>query len=202
MRNQIMYAILVGSVIAIIAPSEAIANNGPGPYLWATQRGDGVELFIYLRECDQLSIDQAYTLRRNGEVLFEDKILSAVDADSVTSRCRSHDSCEPDSIECVDCDGDGWPECEGGWSKCTEVYEFVYLDSCVRGRLRYQIDPAPVDGGSCQLTVKNVGLDCEAQDHNLGCAVINPGLGSFEVLLTGLLLGLGLIALGFSIRHG
>lgn len=187
---------VVASALMVTAPT-ANADSCWGASLYdAYQDGEGVVLHFSLFSGGDPGIADAFTLKRNGKKLFSNRVFSTDDADSSGTECWWYHVdeayCAENPVECADCDDDGTAEC---LDTCKTAYHFTYEDTCVSpGEARYDLEPC---GGWEELVVEDVGQDCPAG----GCSVSGPGCGSPGAFATLLLLGVGLVAIGFSRRR-
>jgi hypothetical protein len=129
-------------LVLLHIPLRALANDGTPPNIFALlQQGSDVSVTVRIIDGGEPGLEQAYSLTRvqgDGEVtVFAGRTFLPDEAASATPQCRggSDDTeycAEDPEGECLDCDGDGTPECAtyfDGW--CETAYDFEVLDACV-----------------------------------------------------------------------
>ncbi len=199
--------------------SVALANDGPTPRLYAEANGSAVTLSIELHSAGEPGLGEDLDiLRLEGETetaVVEGRSWSSGEADYTTQHCKNWEvgttdtgvwwSCDDQPDRCEDCDGDGVNECRYG---CVDWPGFLVEDACVEaGEVRYEVRETgeTYDVAAAELTVEDVGQDCEEvgdtgdgsddDDGGLFACSVTPSVKARQALL-GFAMGLvGLIAL-------
>jgi hypothetical protein len=207
---------LMSLSVVLVLPASVLANISTTPWIYEIiQNGQDVEITFsvfkdssddrvledWAPHIDPESIEgipfpdlsNAYTLERSGqndnEVIFEDRIFFAEEADFVTEyTCQDNGtfaSCGPVDEGCTDCDGDGIEEC---LTYCAVAYRYTFIDSCPPPGEKYYLVNTPetkeyMDDiiedtfnslGSASFTVHESNASCS--EDSSGCSVTGIGI--------------------------
>lgn len=193
MHSLLRFSPLLLALGAVSPP--ASANDGTPPRIQdLVQRGQDVDITLSIVDEGEPDLSVPYTVTRTGSDgeeadVVDGQTFSTGEADSNGGPdCRWWEGedpafCTADPGACVDCDGDGTPECYG-W--CETAWYFVVTDACVPpGTTTWTL--LADQGGSLDaldeksLDVTDAGVECRA-----GCGCGSPGGSTRPLALAGL----------------